>query len=1168
MAGNSFGNSGNSNEATATTPAPQAPAAPANVRATAGNGQVTLSWDAVSGAASYHVQWSTDGLTYTNLASGLTATSYLHTQVTNGTKYYYKVAAVNGAGEGTASLANATPNAVVSVPAGSVDAYNLTGFASGTTGGGNIPDTDPKYIKVYNDTDFAKAINRKNGYKVVEIMNDLNLGWNELSAEAKSTAGSLIVTNAAPLTHPVLKVTGVSKVYLDTVTNMTIFSANGSKIKHAGLDIKHSSNIIIRNLEFDELWEWDEATKGNYDKQDWDYMTVEDDTKVWIDHCTFYKSYDGGIDIKQGASGVTISWSNFKGDDRSANSWVTQQINAMEANRSAYPMYNGLRDMGFTPADIIAVSAGQKKQHLVGATEFDAKNPNLQVTLHHNYYQNVNDRMPRLRGGNAHAYNIVMDSAGNREASRRISAEQAAAITAKGYHFGVTSNGAISTEGGAVLVENSHIIDVVYPIRNNQVDPAQANYTGKILARDTIYSMDGTTFRGNSDTEGSPLAPVPAPPIAFSWSGMTELPYTYTPDDPSTLIARLTASDGSGSGKLTWNKSNWLLTTGYSTEGMVPTAPAKVSGLVATPTNNGQVSLKWNAVSGAASYTVKRSTVNGSGYQTLTTVQAPGTSYTDASVTVGTPYYYVVSATNDIGVGDDSSQASVTPAIVVVVAPAAPTNLSASAGNAQVTITWRSVAGAASYKIKRSTTSGGPYTEITSGVTGTSYKDTTVTNGTDYYYVVSTVNEGGESPNSSQAAAKPVAPADVTLGMSLIVNDNFDDQASGVSPAGYVVSEAGGTVQISNTPNATNKSIFINDTSTSGFSQISKNFTAQTQKVIAQVDFMQPTKVNSTKILRLQPALGGTTPAVSIETNGGNISYRNAGDSYTVLSSYTAGTWYTVQVVVDIAAKKVDVYINGVLKIQQAAFYATNSSISLLEAYTPNGSAGGHYIDNVKIYAPSQAGGQEPGQGSGSGAGSSSGQAIAATLSSAQMAADHQSFSINYGLSHLSSDPASAIFAQDITFQYDPGILEFVSADALKTGLSIIKTDTSIPGKVRIMAAGLGASGAITADDQLIKLNWKVKGSGAVSSTTVSITQAQLANGTGDVTTASAASVNIPFVPGDVNGDGVVNIGDLGMMAAAYGLTSSSPQWNKNLDLNNDGVINIIDLAAVANLLP
>ncbi|GMK38649.1 hypothetical protein PCCS19_17030 [Paenibacillus sp. CCS19] len=87
--------------------------------------------------------------------------------------------------------------------------------------------------------------------------------------------------------------------------------------------------------------------------------------------------------------------------------------------------------------------------------------------------------------------------------------------------------------------------------------------------------------------------------------------------------------------------------------------------------------------------------------------------------------------------------------------PAAPTSVTAAAGNAQATLTWTASTGAASYTIKRSTTSGGPYTNVATGVTATSYTNTGLTNGTTYYYVVSAVNANGESTNSTQVSATP-----------------------------------------------------------------------------------------------------------------------------------------------------------------------------------------------------------------------------------------------------------------------------------------------------------------------------------------------------------------------------------------------------------------------------
>jgi autotransporter-associated beta strand protein len=92
----------------------------------------------------------------------------------------------------------------------------------------------------------------------------------------------------------------------------------------------------------------------------------------------------------------------------------------------------------------------------------------------------------------------------------------------------------------------------------------------------------------------------------------------------------------------------------------------------------------------------------------------------------------------------------------VVPPPATPTNLVATAGDTQVTLSWSAVSGAATYNIKRALVNGGPYTTIQSQA-GTSYNNTGLTNGVTYYYVVSAVNGGGESANSTQASATPFA---------------------------------------------------------------------------------------------------------------------------------------------------------------------------------------------------------------------------------------------------------------------------------------------------------------------------------------------------------------------------------------------------------------------------
>lgn len=84
--------------------------------------------------------------------------------------------------------------------------------------------------------------------------------------------------------------------------------------------------------------------------------------------------------------------------------------------------------------------------------------------------------------------------------------------------------------------------------------------------------------------------------------------------------------------------------------------------------------------------------------------------------------------------------------------PAAPTGLVASAGVSGVSLNWSAVSGAASYRLQRSTTSGGPFFTIAYTET-TSCADRDIAADTTYYYRVRAVNAAGPGPASSEASA-------------------------------------------------------------------------------------------------------------------------------------------------------------------------------------------------------------------------------------------------------------------------------------------------------------------------------------------------------------------------------------------------------------------------------
>lgn len=94
-------------------------------------------------------------------------------------------------------------------------------------------------------------------------------------------------------------------------------------------------------------------------------------------------------------------------------------------------------------------------------------------------------------------------------------------------------------------------------------------------------------------------------------------------------------------------------------------------------------------------------------------------------------------------------------------APEAPANLSATADDDSIVLTWDAVAGATSYNVKRAEVSGGPYTTI-AVVAVETYDDTSVSPEVEYFYVVSAVNSGGEGDNSNEDSAmvqEPQVPA-------------------------------------------------------------------------------------------------------------------------------------------------------------------------------------------------------------------------------------------------------------------------------------------------------------------------------------------------------------------------------------------------------------------------
>jgi hypothetical protein len=194
----------------------------------------------------------------------------------------------------------------------------------------------------------------------------------------------------------------------------------------------------------------------------------------------------------------------------------------------------------------------------------------------------------------------------------------------------------------------------------------------------------------------------------------------------------------------------------------------------------------------------------------------------------------------------------------------------------------------------------------------------------------------------------------------------------------------------------------------------------------------------------------------------------------------------------------------------------------------------------------------------------SSAQTISAIFHGQNTVNAGNEFDLTYGLVNVSD----SYYAQDLTFSYDPARVDFVSAESVENGFSIIDQSRS-SGQIRIITATPGAGNAVSDDGDLLKLRWKAASDAQGANTSITLSKAIVSNGDGVEASLASVSHSITigaFLSGDMNGDGKVSIGDLAMAAKAYGKSMTDPDWDqfKAADLNQDGKVDIVDLAILA----
>ena len=231
----------------------------------------------------------------------------------------------------------------------------------------------------------------------------------------------------------------------------------------------------------------------------------------------------------------------------------------------------------------------------------------------------------------------------------------------------------------------------------------------------------------------------------------------YACDNLTDVYYTGTAADWA---KITIKGGNEPLTS--ATLHCAKSAPAAPVVKIGNSASSGKPMLTWNAVEGATSYRIYRSTSKGSGYSLLGTTTA--TSYTNTGAKEGVTYYYRVKACNGAGLSPYSNVVSgkvksVTPK------PSAPVvKIGNSATSGKPMLTWKAVSGATSYKVYRATSQKGTYS-LLGTVTATSYTNTGAKAGVTYWYKVKAVNSAGEGAFSNVVSGRATVTT-LTMGHS------------------------------------------------------------------------------------------------------------------------------------------------------------------------------------------------------------------------------------------------------------------------------------------------------------------------------------------------------------------------------------------------------------------
>ena len=388
----------------------------------------------------------------------------------------------------------------------------------------------------YTDDNFKGSV------RIIEIVNDIDLGFNYLSSSYQAKKSFVESWADAQKEKYYTKTSmyaqsGISKIKIENTNDLLIMSRNGSKLTHGGFSIQSCDNVAFRNLSLDEMWQWEDSSStstsklGDYDAYGWAYFKIGFCGSIWIDHCTFGKSFDGQIDISNptydtkgtvfrapyGTSGeslVHISNCKFLSGSDDKDGYLYKMMEEIEADYQSskknntlcnYQYYKALRDGGISFDDILyGIAIPQKKAFLDGDSSDEySYNTNLRVSIGNCYFKNIEDRLPKLRSGVAYVYNSVFDNFeyySYRTKLRNLNVSSLVSKVNSSWKCALVSQGIVCGNGGSVYSINCIYNGIETLLKNND-NTLINNLNNKEATANGGYKIINCRYQLTNDSE-------------------------------------------------------------------------------------------------------------------------------------------------------------------------------------------------------------------------------------------------------------------------------------------------------------------------------------------------------------------------------------------------------------------------------------------------------------------------------------------------------------------------------------------------------------------------------------------------------------------------------------------------------------------------------------------